>query len=159
MTCPSCGPSPEDVIWDGISLGFQKKFMRTSLRPPTVLHRDSIQRDKARYIPRQQALVDAVLRRSLRKVLQGPGAVDDDFLEDDTLLEETIDGSPEALAQDRAAVQAAALLAHIALVDSVGTDLSNVCPHLGELFSKHFSVTPGHRRLTVFTQLFAHVRS
>ncbi|KAG6848701.1 hypothetical protein H0H93_014759, partial [Arthromyces matolae] len=36
MTCPTCGPAPTDVIWDGVSVGFSKKHMLDTLRPPTV---------------------------------------------------------------------------------------------------------------------------
>lgn len=72
MECPDYGPGPKDMIFDGITLGFQKKFVQSTLRPPTILHLDSIQRDKARYVPGQQLLPEASLRRNTRKALRGP---------------------------------------------------------------------------------------
>ncbi|KAF8869348.1 hypothetical protein BD779DRAFT_1614536 [Infundibulicybe gibba] len=33
MECPTCGPTPEDTIWDGVTLSFSKKHLLPSLRP------------------------------------------------------------------------------------------------------------------------------
>lgn len=149
MVCPDCGPSPEDVIFDGITLGFQKKFLRSSLRPPTILHPDSVQRDNAQYIPGQQLLTEVSLRRNTRKVMQGPQAVDD-LLEEEYLL----DGG------DGDSSQAAAALTHISLLEVVCKDLRLVCEPLADLFDRHFGVlayTTSGRRPTVIAELFAQV--
>lgn len=161
MTCPSCGPSPEDVIWDGISLGFQKKFVSSSLRPPTILHKDSIKRDKARYIPQQQALVNPDLRRGLRQILRGPHSPSEEILEDDSLLEDTVEGTPEYLAQVKAATRSAATLDYIGVMDKVEKDMVEVCPDLAKLYHEQIGVgiyVHSKRRMNIYVELFAHVR-
>lgn len=154
MECPDCGPNPEDVIFDGITLGFQKKFVRSTLRPPTILHPDSIQRDKARYVPGQQLLREASLRRNTRKALRGPHAVDD-LLEDEYLLDQADDDSARAVA-----VRASAALAHISLLEEVCQDMKMVCEPLAALFEQHFGVlayTAGSGSPPVIAELFAQV--
>lgn len=71
MKCPKCGPTPENVMWDGVTLGFSQKHILDSLRPPTISHDDSPVR-KHRYIAKQQILVDKDLRRLVRAVIAGP---------------------------------------------------------------------------------------
>ena len=68
MKCPKCGPAPEDVIWDGVSLSFHRKHLLPSLRPPTTVHDKSIIRE-SRY--RVQAPIENLdLRRSMRKIVE-----------------------------------------------------------------------------------------
>ncbi|KAF8068573.1 hypothetical protein FPV67DRAFT_1414882 [Lyophyllum atratum] len=73
MRCPKCGPSPEDVIWDGVTVGFHKKHILPTLRPPTVSDQDKSPVRKNRYIGKQQVLIDAKLRRKLRIIVKGAG--------------------------------------------------------------------------------------
>ncbi|KAF6758653.1 hypothetical protein DFP72DRAFT_1032109 [Ephemerocybe angulata] len=61
MACKSCGPAPETVIWDGITLSFGKKHLTSSLRPPTTTHPES-----------QQLLLDRTLRKSVKEALHAP---------------------------------------------------------------------------------------
>ncbi|TFK62143.1 hypothetical protein BDN72DRAFT_742581, partial [Pluteus cervinus] len=37
ITCPNCGPTPSDTIWDGVTLAFSRKHLRSTLEPPTSL--------------------------------------------------------------------------------------------------------------------------
>jgi hypothetical protein len=42
MSCTLCGPHPKTVIWDGVTLAFDKKHITPTLRPPTTTSIDSI---------------------------------------------------------------------------------------------------------------------
>lgn len=64
MTCPKCGPSPADVIWDGITLGFNQKHLLPTLYPPTTLHPNSIERQCS--YPKNQTLI---FNKDCRKLL------------------------------------------------------------------------------------------
>ena len=67
MRCPSCGPSPDDVIWDGVSLSFHRKHILSSLRPPTTIHPTSAIRE-SQY--RTQTLITSGdLRRTMRNII------------------------------------------------------------------------------------------
>ncbi|KAK7060732.1 hypothetical protein VNI00_000464 [Paramarasmius palmivorus] len=37
MMCPRCGDHPENMIFDGVTLGFHKKHLTDSLKPPTFV--------------------------------------------------------------------------------------------------------------------------
>ena len=68
MKCPKCGPAPEDVIWDGVSLSFHRKHLLPSLCPPTTVHEKSVVRE-SRY--RVQAPIENLdLRRAMRKIVE-----------------------------------------------------------------------------------------
>ncbi|KAJ7225309.1 hypothetical protein GGX14DRAFT_348979, partial [Mycena pura] len=58
MMCPRCGPSPENTIWDGVTLAFNRKHLLPTLEPPTTMQSESVKRTTTRYFPKQQLLVD-----------------------------------------------------------------------------------------------------
>jgi hypothetical protein len=68
MKCPRCGPTPEDTIWDGVTLAFHEKHLLPTLRPPTFSDQTSASRP-ARYIKRQQVLPDRKLRQIVKKIV------------------------------------------------------------------------------------------
>jgi hypothetical protein len=72
MECPSCGPSPENTIWDGITLAFNQKHLLPSLKPPTAICHDSLIRERTRYVYKQQLLPDKDLRKLVRRIISGP---------------------------------------------------------------------------------------
>jgi len=72
MECPSCGPSPENTIWDGITLAFNQKHLLPSLEPPTTICHDSPIRERTRYVYKQQLLQDKNLRKLVRRIISGP---------------------------------------------------------------------------------------
>lgn len=72
MSCTVCGPSPETVIWDGITLAFGRKHLSGSLRPPTFTMPDSVRRPNVKYKPKQQLLPLATLRRRFRATMERP---------------------------------------------------------------------------------------
>ena len=69
MACPTCGPSPENTIWDGVTLAFHQKHLIPSLRPPTTISEHSVLRDKCRYIRSQQCLIDKHARKLIRTAI------------------------------------------------------------------------------------------
>lgn len=71
MRCDLCGPTPADVIWDGVTLAFGKAHLSGGLVPPTELHEESVVR-RTVYKPRQQFILDATLRKELRLAMHPP---------------------------------------------------------------------------------------
>lgn len=70
MQCLECGPQPEDVIWDGVTLAFGRKHIESSLRPPTTCHEKSVVR-VSHYESHQQLIPSSTMRNLLRKVVTG----------------------------------------------------------------------------------------
>ncbi|KAK7047694.1 hypothetical protein VNI00_006462 [Paramarasmius palmivorus] len=66
MWCPECGPYPESVIWDGVTLAFGKKHLRSSLAPPTQSGRDSPRRPRKRVSAQQWLAVPDEGKRKVR---------------------------------------------------------------------------------------------
>ncbi|CAK5276917.1 unnamed protein product [Mycena citricolor] len=71
MMCPKCGPLPENTIWDGVTLAFNRKHLLPSLEPPTVTQLTSDVRDRTKYMPNQQLIPDRKARHAIRKVITG----------------------------------------------------------------------------------------
>lgn len=67
MTCPTCGPAPENVIWDGVSLSFHRKHLLPSLRPPTMVHENSLIRNSRYHV--QMPIGNLNLRRMMCKII------------------------------------------------------------------------------------------
>ncbi|KAJ3560575.1 hypothetical protein NP233_g10745 [Leucocoprinus birnbaumii] len=67
--CPDCGPHPDNVIWDGVSLSFGLGKLSGSLEPPTTTSSSSLICPDVKYFPKQQALPDSSLRKLLRKII------------------------------------------------------------------------------------------
>lgn len=146
MTCPTCGPSPEDVIWDGVTLAFSRKHLLSSLKPPTTLSTNSPVRSNARYDPRQQFIPDLKLRRMVRKAVTGrslqPLLPRDEDDEDD---EEGVPAfaDPQVLTAKAAAKRkaaAVAALAHITLIGEVKKMLVYLDAALAQIFDENFGV-------------------
>lgn len=71
MECPTCGPSPDIVVVDGISLGTHSSKLVATVQPPTVTDQSSetintISSDKARRLP---AIPEAPVRQLVACVL------------------------------------------------------------------------------------------
>ncbi|KAJ6456573.1 hypothetical protein DFH09DRAFT_1116098 [Mycena vulgaris] len=84
MTCPDCGMHPEDTIWDGITVAFNRKQLLPSLRPPTTIAAAAPSHD-SQYVYQQTAIVDPILRKAVRPLVEGPaldeGGVDENVAE------------------------------------------------------------------------------
>lgn len=174
MKCPECGPTPETVIWDGVTLAFSRKHVLSSLRPPTTLHNDSVIRDASVYLSHQQLLVDKTLRSLVRKIINGPAFPSAALLGEDIArpaeqvginLEGKQNNSGVKGPSDstkEAAQAAEASLAHIALIKSAVVQLKGVNPGLAEIFEEHFgfeAYISRHKVSTVFRGLFIQVRT
>ena len=76
MSCPACGPAPDNVIWDGVSISFHRKHLLPSLQPPTMVHKKSVERQSTRV---SQMLIEASdICRNLRKIIESTGSTSGD---------------------------------------------------------------------------------
>ncbi|KAK1222325.1 hypothetical protein PQX77_014832 [Marasmius sp. AFHP31] len=72
MICPKCGPEPETLIWDGVTLGFGRKHLLDSLKPPTHTYPSAPTRQR-RYPIKPQLVPDTTrepIRRHVRRWAQ-----------------------------------------------------------------------------------------
>ncbi|KAK4697629.1 hypothetical protein P7C70_g8182, partial [Phenoliferia sp. Uapishka_3] len=78
--CPMCGPEPETVIWDGVSISYSSQHRKSTLQPPTVptgIKCSCVQpRSDLCFLPNKQ----------LRQALSGAAALVLDAAEDPALL-------------------------------------------------------------------------
>lgn len=63
--CPKCGPTPREIIWDGVSIAFGRKQVNNSLQPPTEVCADSPSRP-SKPIPHKEWFDDITQRKTLR---------------------------------------------------------------------------------------------
>lgn len=179
--CPSCGPAPDTVIFDGVSLSFNRKHLLPTLRPPTVIHTNSIVRDQVVRRPKLQLLEDRLLRKDIRKILNGPSLISNHshqvHVADVTLQTESLNladeseesGSsidPARRDRNNARRQAAilkekqALLARVNLIPQVVQTLTHLNPGLGAVFHRVFGVHTLNARVeapSVYKKLFIQV--
>jgi CxC4 like cysteine cluster associated with KDZ transposases len=169
MKCPECGPSPETVIWDGVTLAFSRKQVLPSLRPPTTLDNDSPRREHCRYQPHQQLISDGALRKLIRKVIRGPSlpsGIMGDHLEEaaeEVTSKNGKDGKgpdDEELKNKTRAQAAAAAIDQIDGIESACKQLKMIDQGLGSLFEEHFGLraySTRHQVPSVFRELFIQV--
>ncbi|KAF6765754.1 hypothetical protein DFP72DRAFT_798093 [Ephemerocybe angulata] len=135
MACTTCGPAPETVIWDGITLSFGKEHLTSSLRPPTFKHPESQERKTIKYRPKQQLLPDRSLRKAVRDALSGPSVAGLKATARDEGFAQPVSASPSP---SKALFRQAGLVGkHLKLLPSVASALKERCPELAFLF-KHF---------------------
>ncbi|KAL0573495.1 hypothetical protein V5O48_008472 [Marasmius crinis-equi] len=65
LKCERCGDEPECLIWDGVTLGFGRKHLTNSLKPPT--HVDS--RESIRRYPKKPQAIPEQPKQPLRRLL------------------------------------------------------------------------------------------
>lgn len=70
MSCPQCGILPDEVIWDGITLAFNRKHLMGSLYPPTTAHERADIRH-SRYPKKQTLIINKECRKLLKTVCTG----------------------------------------------------------------------------------------
>ncbi|KAG6818292.1 hypothetical protein H0H93_006226 [Arthromyces matolae] len=151
MSCSTCGPVPNDVIWDGVSVGFNKKHMLDTLKPPTISDVAAPQ-SEAQYIAKQQIIPDIGIRRALRKVIK-----DDAGLSGLTYDSDEEEQIQQTLRTEAARKQEAARLISI---PAVVAGLAEFSPYVSALFQKYFGlaaiearVTPPTRYKKLFIQI------
>ena len=94
MMCPTCKELPETVIWDGVTLAFNKKNLQESLHPPTTIETNSIVRNGS--YPRNQPLITnsdcrKLLLATFSESLRHPQHVTINNLNDDDISSEDND--------------------------------------------------------------------
>ncbi|KAF7366670.1 hypothetical protein MSAN_00924900 [Mycena sanguinolenta] len=184
MMCPHCGPCPENTIWDGVTLAFNRKHLLPSLEPPTKSQPDSIERKTTRYLPSQQLVPSKTVRRAVRRVLTGgpltmarikaaalplsepedPNEEDDEDEDENEEDGEVQSGSGASGKRTRAQKAAARtqqeLLERLQAIPDAVAGLSQVCPALGTLFELKFgevSVIQGKVAPDVYRRLFLQI--
>ncbi|KAG5642337.1 hypothetical protein DXG03_002985 [Asterophora parasitica] len=131
MSCPKCGPCPEDVIWDGISLGFSKKHILATLRPPTVSDPEAPVRPNG-YVWKQQVFPDATLRRLLWHVIKGCKG-------GSGIREKVVDSDDNEPQHHAMAVKVE--MERVKAIPEVLGELSRIDSYLAALFDQHFGLT------------------
>lgn len=71
--CTRCGVYPRDVIWDGVSISFSRRHVKTDLEPPTLIVAGAPSRPSRKAAPKQEWIQDRSLRRQLRVWLSEGG--------------------------------------------------------------------------------------
>ncbi|KAJ7229018.1 hypothetical protein GGX14DRAFT_346881 [Mycena pura] len=163
MMCPQCGESPENTIWDGVTLAFNRKHLLPTLEPPTVSQPGSVDRNDTRYLANQQLLPNRKTRQLVRRVLVGKpltrdmlqGVVasvatslgeteDEEDEEDDASGDDTnsVTASSRLTRAERAAARARAeLLARLEAIPLAVEALDAISPALSKLFNDKFGET------------------
>lgn len=143
MSCTVCGPYPDTVVWDGVVLAFGKKKLLESIRPPTISSDDAQQRLLIKYQPKQQLIKDRKLRKRIQTMLHGPPkprrVEKSRASDDDTDTEESDD--PDQLEPPSTN--------YLTLVDSVLTDLRDICEALSDLVDHFYGQDAFRERRTV----------
>ncbi|TFK64730.1 hypothetical protein BDN72DRAFT_825241 [Pluteus cervinus] len=148
MICPSCGPNPVDTIWDGVTLSFNRKHLRSTIQPPTTIH-DTSPCNNRRYLVKPQLIPDKELRRSLSTIVSSPHLKQLGALlskSDDLPLTEKEQKSVRKL---------------IELVPVVEEQLNEVNTSLGQFFGRIFglraiiSCPPARAYIALFQQIAA----
>ncbi|TFK59215.1 hypothetical protein BDN72DRAFT_966129 [Pluteus cervinus] len=184
MSCPSCGPSPSETIWDGVTLAFSRKHVLSSLQPPTS-QTDGSPTHVNRPVKAQQLVPDASIRKTIRKVVkskllgriqvlladegtsvevaengndeddEGESEADDED-EDDEEIQEDDDADEESIVK-----VSKDLLELVAKIPVAFTLLTNLFPSLGTLFLENFGLealskkTPHPFYIQLFEQIVA----
>lgn len=175
MICPRCGPSPENTIWDGVTLAFNRKHLLPTLEPPTVSQSSSLGRTTTKYVPNQQLLPERKLRGLVRRVVTGkpltmeslkstaiPGTESEGEDEDDDGDEEEEDGRPanaqRGVRAERAEARARAeMLERLDSIPIVVQALKRIDAALGQFFEAKFgegTVIRGDPAPEVYRRLF-----
>ncbi|KAF8954934.1 hypothetical protein BDZ97DRAFT_1675508, partial [Flammula alnicola] len=147
MTCSKCGPNPDVVIFDGVTLAFNRKNLLPTLRPPTTIRNDAKRKRDVRPEPNLQCIPNKALRKSVREILTGPNLVLPDLSSKET-LDMPVDSDlsadeddPKSLANKwhQAFVKRTqALLNRIDAIPNAVEKLTQLDEHLGKMFDHWF---------------------
>lgn len=126
MRCSLCGPVPDTVIWDGVTVAFHKKHISRTIRPPTSITPHSLPRPLVKPVRNQQLIIDPSLRKDIRLVIKSFRKNKDIYFDDG-------DGDDDD-AEDEAPDNQTQVEIDVARIDSVSERLSELCPSLSMLF-------------------------
>lgn len=152
MKCPKCGPAPDDVIWDGVSLSFHRKHLLSSLCPPTMIHEKSLIRNSRYHI--QAPIRMTEIRRAMRKIMListgcAPASESNDVDSGDNTLVDAV----EKVAQDASSLAP--------LIFKTHESLKSINESLAACFYSHISLTAlnsGVSQCKEYTNFFLQVR-
>lgn len=181
MLCPRCGPTPKAIIFDGVSLAFNRKNVLNSLCPPTKIHSESAIRENVVRSKRLQCIQDAALRKNIRKILNGPslyksdlcasqmGPVNNQHISDDEISHESGSSEEEEVRlrndsrrKTATLLKQRALVERFKLIPDVVDQLKIINPDLAAVFNKYFGIDSIMERKeppTVYIKLFIQVRN
>ncbi|KAJ3545281.1 hypothetical protein NMY22_g2495 [Coprinellus aureogranulatus] len=135
--CTKCGPTPATTIWDGVTLAFNQRYVKTSLEPPTIITDTSPTRFWVKYLKDQQCIPKKELRRLLRKVLVGPSLIQGLIAGPNTL--DPSDTFAEVSSDDDSNTKAKKDLEdRFATIPNVHVQLRALDLSLGDLFDRWF---------------------
>ncbi|KAF8982227.1 hypothetical protein BDQ17DRAFT_1262344 [Cyathus striatus] len=83
MQCHICGPAPDNVIFDGISISFSCKQLCSSIKPLTAISPHSEQKNKVSYVSKQQLILDHKLWKLIRTVMTKKMHLNNSFIRGD----------------------------------------------------------------------------
>ena len=155
MKCPKCGPAPEDVIWDGVSLSFHRKHLLPSLHPPTMVNKKSLVRNSRYRI--QTPIENLELRRAMRKIVEAALAPTSENRTTDSAHDPGIEGNTVGVIE-KAPHDVAGL---IKLILKTHESLKHVNEALAACFYSHIGLTAvnsGILRHKEYMDLFRQVR-
>jgi hypothetical protein len=137
MQCTRCGPSPEHVVWDGVT-------------PPTHTEDDSPIRKNRKYVHDQQILADRKSRDLVRKAATMPTLpvklqVDTLSTADMAKGDSSAQKGPDETA--KLITEASAALKHIRQVTEAGQMLTHLNEGLGTYFSMNYGVEAYKRQV------------
>ncbi|KAH6912406.1 hypothetical protein BKA70DRAFT_1423104 [Coprinopsis sp. MPI-PUGE-AT-0042] len=159
FSCQRCGPHPDSLICDGITLAFGRKHLRESLHPPTKTSDTSTIRNKVKYMPKQQ-LLDSSLRKQLRMVMKAP-SLDKHWNRDEGSESDDSDNSnrstqplpPSRMTSEQHHRHTALIREHLDRISVVQSALREHCPELADLFVEHFGAAAYSARKLVPTAI------
>ena len=153
MKCPECGPAPEDVIWDGVSLSFHKRHLLPSLHPPTIAHENSLIRNSRYQV--QAPIRNSVLRQAMRKIIRSMSL---GLASENDNIDDSCDDPMSAVGVEKAACDIASLSE---LIFQTHDSLKSVDESLAACFYSRISLTnlpnSGVLRRKEYTELFSQV--
>ena len=163
MICPQCGPNPSAIIWDGVSISFNRKKALPSLRPPTTIRPESAVYDETVRVKETQWIIDRGLRKRIREIINGPplsgsreSNQDQQQSGSDSDAEIIRKARAEALVKKREGLKK-----RFMLIPSVITELTELDDALGGLFRDYFGTDAVLNKISVpheYKQLFLQVR-
>jgi hypothetical protein len=169
MQCAICGPTPNDTIWDGVTLSFSRKHLLPSLQPPTVSHVDSITR-RSRYQREQQIIAQPTTRKALRKVVTGRSLViraeelkkrANPTLGSDEMAQDIVTEGEDIIGGTILGPKAADdLLERIKAIPVVYEELKKVNLDLAVIFTEHYgpsAILEGHEVPEAYRRFFVQV--
>lgn len=135
MCCSICGPNPEAVIVDGVTLAFNRKNLLPTLNPPTNLHPDSIQKDLVQQVPNLQFITSAQLRSRIRDVLKGPQLSN---LPDMNIGDIRFDAE---IVSDTRNIKANSMETRLKIIPAIISELGTVDDNLSKFFDRCYGPT------------------